>query len=226
MAENIEVTKAVRHEFSRQEKVGYAVVVVTGILAVVFGTLYMGTHINAPFKITYTGNHLLNADQQQAAQISAQKKLDTDSDGVNDYDELNVYGTSPYLSDTDGDTIDDGTEISSGGDPTCVTGKICQNTINQVALPTPDIGPEPVAPADVDPVAALKASLLGAPIADIRALLIEAGAEQTDIDAMSDTDVLASYTDVIDQLEASGELAKIVAGAENSSGNPVTPTTP
>lgn len=39
-------------------------------------------------------------------------KSDTDGDGLNDSDELNVYNTNPVLSDTDNDGINDGTEIA------------------------------------------------------------------------------------------------------------------
>lgn len=43
--------------------------------------------------------------------------LDTDYDGVCDYDEVNVYGTDPENSDTDNDSVDDGSEIKLGLDP-------------------------------------------------------------------------------------------------------------
>lgn len=43
---------------------------------------------------------------------------DTDTDGLNDGDEVNVYGTDPLNPDTDGDGIDDGTEVSARTDPT------------------------------------------------------------------------------------------------------------
>ncbi|MCJ8313883.1 MAG: PQQ-binding-like beta-propeller repeat protein, partial [Saccharospirillaceae bacterium] len=42
---------------------------------------------------------------------------DTDFDLISDYDELNVYMTSPLLSDTDGDGINDKQEIDAGLDP-------------------------------------------------------------------------------------------------------------
>jgi hypothetical protein len=42
---------------------------------------------------------------------------DTDGDGLNDGDEVNVYATDPNLADTDGDTFDDGLEVASGTDP-------------------------------------------------------------------------------------------------------------
>ena len=43
--------------------------------------------------------------------------LDTDGDGLTDYDEINVYGTLPDDSDTDGDGIDDGVEVGNASDP-------------------------------------------------------------------------------------------------------------
>lgn len=43
--------------------------------------------------------------------------LDTDSDGLSDYEEITTYGTSPGNPDTDGDFINDGDEINNGGDP-------------------------------------------------------------------------------------------------------------
>jgi hypothetical protein len=43
--------------------------------------------------------------------------LDSDGDGLSDYDEINLYSTDPGLADTDGDFIDDGVEINNIVDP-------------------------------------------------------------------------------------------------------------
>ena len=43
--------------------------------------------------------------------------LDSDGDGLSDFDEINTYLTDPNLADTDGDFIDDGVEINNGIDP-------------------------------------------------------------------------------------------------------------
>ena len=43
--------------------------------------------------------------------------LDTDKDGVSDWEEINVYHTNPYSKDTDQDGIPDLTEILKGTDP-------------------------------------------------------------------------------------------------------------
>jgi hypothetical protein len=42
---------------------------------------------------------------------------DDDGDGLNSPDELLVHGTNPLLPDTDGDTLNDGDEITNGTDP-------------------------------------------------------------------------------------------------------------
>jgi hypothetical protein len=43
--------------------------------------------------------------------------LDSDGDGISDYDEINVYGTLPDDPDSDGDFINDGDEIGNSSDP-------------------------------------------------------------------------------------------------------------
>lgn len=53
------------------------------------------------------------------------KFKDTDGDGLSDWDELYVYGTSPYLMDTSGDGISDLEAIKMGIDPNCPRGRDC-----------------------------------------------------------------------------------------------------
>ncbi len=43
--------------------------------------------------------------------------LDSDGDGLSDYDEINIYGTLPGNPDSDGDFINDGDEINNASDP-------------------------------------------------------------------------------------------------------------
>ena len=44
--------------------------------------------------------------------------LDTDGDGLTDFEEINYYGTDPNNADTDGDGVTDGDEVAQGTDPT------------------------------------------------------------------------------------------------------------
>lgn len=55
--------------------------------------------------------------QDLTAADQAMRLQDTDSDGISDHDERNLYGTDIYNPDTDGDGIQDGVEIVSGYDP-------------------------------------------------------------------------------------------------------------
>jgi hypothetical protein len=43
--------------------------------------------------------------------------LDSDQDGLSDADEINIYGTNPLKSDTDGDGYLDGDEVKNGYNP-------------------------------------------------------------------------------------------------------------
>lgn len=62
------------------------------------------------------GDGLSNA--QEAARGTDPRKPDTDSDGLTDSAEVNIYGTNPLLADTDGDGLADGQEVTvHGTDP-------------------------------------------------------------------------------------------------------------
>ncbi|NQW20107.1 MAG: thrombospondin type 3 repeat-containing protein [Chloroflexi bacterium] len=43
--------------------------------------------------------------------------IDSDQDGLSDFEEFNVFGTDPFNTDTDGDTFSDSEEILAGTDP-------------------------------------------------------------------------------------------------------------
>lgn len=221
-SERVEVTPPPRPVFSREQKVGYAVVIGCGMFAVVLGFMYMGTHLNAPFAITYRGDRILTSEQRDAEKIAAQKKADTDGDSINDYDELYVYQSSPYLADSDSDGQSDDTEINNGGDPTCALGADCADDVDDVVADAEFTGDyaaqaaQEMAQAEAD-LAELKASLANVSVAEIRVMLIESGAEQAQIDAMTDEEVTALYQQIINQLETSGALQEIVSPGDTTS---------
>ena len=66
-----------------------------------------------------------NPAADNSADAAALRAKDTDGDTLNDYDELNLYKTSPYLADSDSDGFTDKQEIDSGNDPNCPTGQQC-----------------------------------------------------------------------------------------------------
>ncbi len=82
----------------------------------------------------------------EAAQL---QKQDSDLDGLDDYSEINIYKTSAYLEDTDGDGIWDKQEIINGTDPLCPQGQTCaaetgtQNSNLNLNLPVPNLNSAP-----------------------------------------------------------------------------------
>jgi hypothetical protein len=56
-------------------------------------------------------------DLDEGAYSTAPFIPDTDSDGLLDGDEVNVYGTNPTNADTDGDGFSDGEEVQNGTNP-------------------------------------------------------------------------------------------------------------
>lgn len=218
----VEVTPPQRPVFSREQKVGYTVVVGCGVIAVVLGFMYVGRHLNAPFQITYSGSQILTADEQEARQITAQKRSDTDGDTINDYDELYIYASSPYLTDTDSDGLSDDIEITSGGDPSCAIGDACDDPMDDI-----DVGTgvsdeyEAQAQAEVEDVEAalaeIKQSLMNLSPQEIRTMLVESGATQAEVDALSDEDVAALYQQILSQLESSGQLDTLLQGSIQTS---------
>ncbi|MCX6743093.1 MAG: hypothetical protein NT116_02535, partial [Candidatus Parcubacteria bacterium] len=65
----------------------------------------------------------------------------SDLDGLDDYSEIYIYGTNPYLEDTDNDNIWDKQEIINGTNPNCAEGTDCsitgsQQSNTQAAMPS------------------------------------------------------------------------------------------
>jgi hypothetical protein len=79
---------------------------------------------NSALKLAVNGN--INAD------LLGLSKKDTDQDELSDYDELYLYGTSPYLPDSDSDGVSDKREIATGADPTCGKNGSCFRSLSGV----------------------------------------------------------------------------------------------
>ena len=145
--------------------------------------------------------------EQLAQQDEALKSADTDKDGLNDYDELNLYNTSPFLEDSDSDGVLDKVEIERGQDPNCPIGKDCSGSIlvNPVATPT---GSDAIS---ID--TAIGSSIVGesnessssttvampSDAASLRQILLESGMDKTMLDQFSDQELLDAYQEAIKQ---------------------------
>ena len=104
------------------------VFIVFAVFAVVFGVIRIGQNINLTNQpdTSQPGAHVRDSQDFDEAKL---RVLDTDEDGITDWEELNIHSTSPYLSDSDSDGIDDNVEIAQGTDPNCPIGRVCGSDI-------------------------------------------------------------------------------------------------
>ncbi len=145
---------------------------------------------------------------------------DTDQDGLSDWEEFNVYDTSPYLEDSDSDGISDAEEIRRDLDPNCPQGSDCGTAnalirdvseeetgdfLNSSDLETLNglLGAQESG-AGLDNVAAgqnnvgLEQALPGGANADeLRQLLLEAGMDKAVLDQISDDVLMESYQETL-----------------------------
>ncbi|MFO7660092.1 MAG: OmpA family protein [Candidatus Cloacimonadaceae bacterium] len=77
-------------------------------------------HLTNPLKIDTDGGGMIDGAEIKAGKnpldpkddvVEDLNKLDTDGDGLSDYDEINKYRTDPKKADTDGDGLSDGDEV-------------------------------------------------------------------------------------------------------------------
>lgn len=115
-----------RQGLTSAQKTGFVLLLVFGVLAVAMGVLQMRNNIFGPFvlKLDKTNADEASLFRDENARLQS---IDTDHDGLNDYEEINFYETSAYLPDTDSDGVDDKAEIAQGKNPLCPEGELCES---------------------------------------------------------------------------------------------------
>ncbi|MBU1933818.1 thrombospondin type 3 repeat-containing protein [Patescibacteria group bacterium] len=110
------------NKLNKNQKIAVAGLAIFAVLVVILWFVQLKNNIYGPFNAPVGQNQVASETQNNDEALKAK---DTDNDGLNDYDELNIYHTSPYLEDTDGDGFKDGEEIKNNADPNCPKGKTC-----------------------------------------------------------------------------------------------------
>ncbi len=192
----------------RMQRASLVSVAVVVLLALGLGLKSFGARLEAPFHLTPA--RPAPHEETEAEKLLRLKATDTDKDGLNDYEELYVYKTSPYLPDSDSDTYSDRDEIVSGHDPNCPTDKTCT-----VGIAAPLAGTEiTTAPA---PLAQNPFDITDP--AQIRAMIASTGTmTKEQLAQIDDATLLATWAQV------KGSLGKNNAAARAA--NPVPATTP
>jgi len=113
-------------KLSQEQKAGFTLLLIFAVIAVGLGFLQIRNTMYGPFRL---GSGVPAEVSNDVNGVETLAYRDTDNDGLSDFDELYVYGTSPYLADTDSDGMPDGAEVQGGSNPACPQGKSCGNNI-------------------------------------------------------------------------------------------------
>ncbi len=170
-----------------------SVLVVVGVTALVLGFFQLLNVIRSPF----SGVENANTTVAVAPADEELKNKDTDDDGLNDYDELSLYQTSPFLADSDSDGKTDKQEIDAGAEPNCPAGQACSLTPGTNSNRNGNVN----AGANTN-----AGNVNGTNITtdQLRQTLKEAGAPAYVVDQADDATLIKLYEDAVNQSNTNG----------------------
>lgn len=198
------------NNFNQAQKAGLALLLFFGLSSLVLAFPYFNRRISGPFAKEKNSKYLTLEEREKKKMVEL-KTQDTDNDRLNDYDELYIYRSSPYLADTDSDGFSDADEVSGGSDPNCPKGQDC---VGNVASPD-SASPSTATTAPPPPADALNSleALKNLSTDEIRKLLGESGVPADVLKKIDDSTLRAIYEDALKTMAASGTAVK--AQAEN-----------
>ena len=199
-----------RRRAQRQKNWSLAGLSTLTVAIIVMWFLQFKQNITAPLyrQLGFTSNEEIEATLRgqspktsQEQQDDALKAQDTDKDGLSDYDELNIYNTSPFLEDSDSDGVLDKIEIERGQDPNCPIGKDCTSSVltSPAITVTSSLEANTAASGLVNQPTATSSDLIGisslfpSDASSLRQILLESGMDQSMLDQFSDEDLLQAY---------------------------------
>ncbi len=197
---------------SAAQKTGFVLLLVFGLMVVSLAFLQMRNAIYGPFVIRVDEDEREFREALEVDETTRLQQIDTDHDGLNDYEELFFYETSPYIPDTDSDGIGDKDELDAGTDPLCPQGESCSAAAYDATTTTTlDTSPlqesivlpdEIVADAEQDVVGTLDQEVDITDIAGdptlLRQLLLQTGQiTQEQLDAIDDETLLKFADDLM-----------------------------
>lgn len=175
--------------FTSEQKMGVALLLVFAFVSLSLGYLQIRNRLYAPFALS---GDVPSALKEEVATAEALRFRDTDFDGLSDFDELYLHGTSPYLADTDSDGVSDSDELQKGTDALCAAGKECVNSedpAESYSATSASVAGTELSEGDV-------AEYLTDP-ASVRQLLLDSGLSKELVDTMSDDELLAMISQAL-----------------------------
>ena len=197
----------------RNQKIAVAVLGVLAVAIIITWMAQLKKSINDPFSYSYNpaGTNDNSGTCEGPECQESLKTKDTDKDSLTDWDELNIYETSPYLEDSDSDGLSDKEEIESGTDPNCPAGRDCsaltdtsvgtsaggENLFDKIA---PDLNisgeEEGLSSTQEEDLQKMLGGQGDASV--LRKMLIESGMDEEILNQVSDEDLMASYLEVLE----------------------------
>lgn len=176
-------SEEIKRELPRQQKLAVVFLAFISIAIILVWALQFDSQVYKPFRVPKNLNKI--------ATTTDLNLIDSDGDTLTDYEELNSYKTSPYLEDSDSDSINDNIEISQGTNPNCPTGQNCglpEDYVSSSASSSTEIINliEPSTPntAEVTPDM-------------LRQVLLQNGYEEATLDKISDEEIMNSYQEAL-----------------------------
>jgi hypothetical protein len=190
-------------------KTTVAFLLIFGFVAVIFGWRAWKND----FKFALVFNQVGKKTSDISSNVSSSTVLDfnnpvlrikdTDQDGLTDWEELNIYKTSPYIADTDSDGISDGDEVKQKSDPLCAEGKNC---LSQAAPLT--LGASSTANSLATELGATSSSTLdlialkNLSVSQLRQLLLDRGYTKAQLDQLNDQQLSEVWQQALGQLSS------------------------
>lgn len=190
-----------RENLTQAQKVSLALLLFLGLSSLVLAFPYFGKKISRPF-VKNKDADFLTLEQKENKKNAELKTQDTDADQLNDFDELYVYRSSPYLGDTDSDGILDGDEVRAGSDPNCPKGQDCLGLVTSGDAASPGTATT-AAPPPADAINSLE-TLKNLSTEEIRNLLVQSGIPKDVLQKVDDKSLRAIYEDALKSMAASG----------------------
>ncbi|MCF7860140.1 thrombospondin type 3 repeat-containing protein [Patescibacteria group bacterium] len=185
----------------KPQRIAFLSLSVISLGIIVLWVWQFNNRLSSPFYVASNNQNNIVTDTSEFE--TALLNFDTDSDGLTDNEERSLYGTSPYLEDTDSDGISDRVEIEQGTNPNCATGQNCNgeievttnNVVVNEALVLPNSANTSGDSADADNLQLMMSGQ--ADVAQLRALLLDSGADASMLQQLSDEELLKTYQEML-----------------------------
>lgn len=189
------------HNRTKREKFISFAILLVAVVAVFFGYFQLMGNFNQPFlkffdSIAVDGNQSCPDGNCQEANDSSALLVDTDGDGLLDYEELTIYKTSPYLEDSDGDGMSDKYEVEMGYAPDCPGKDPC--FVLDAGSGGEDMEAVPAFFAE-----APSAQMTAPSAAALREIFATSGIPQEELDQLTDEEIMILYSRLATQEQAS-----------------------